>query len=545
MVKINGAQALVQSIKGNGVDTIFGLPGVQLDNMFEALHEERDAVRVIHPRHEQSTAYMAFGYAQSTGRVGTCLVVPGPGLLNTAAALSTAYSCNAPVLCLAGQIPTPFIGQRLGMLHELDDQQGALASVVKWSARAESAATTPETMRQAFAQLNSGRRQPVMVEMAPDVMGRVEEVALLGAESGTETGPGLDPDLIEKAAAVLGQAKNPAIFVGGGVFGAEAELLELAETVQAPVFMSAHGNGAVDSRHYLAQNILAGARAWPEIDLALAVGTRFSTPIANWGHDDDIKLIRIDVDPNQSVKQWKPDVHLVAQAKTALAELADRVGRHNIKRPSRADEMNELKAATAESHAKLAPQHEYAMAIRRQLPEDGIACFGLTQVGYYSWFGFPTYAPRTNIQSGYQGTLGFAFPTGLGIKVANSDKKVVAICGDGGFMFAMQELSTAALHGINLVTVVFNDGHFGNVRRIQKEQYDGHYMATELRNPDFMKLADSFGLMGLRANSAAEMEDALGKAFKADEPVLIEVVHGQEFPSPWVHMPRKRMRGGH
>ncbi len=542
MTKMNGAQALTQSIKRNGVDTIFGLPGVQLDFMFEALYHERDAIRVIHPRHEQATAYMAFGYAQSSGRVGTCLVVPGPGVLNTGAALSSAYSCNAPVLCLAGQIATPMIGKGLGMLHELADQQGALASVVKWSARAESAETTPETMRRAFAELNSGRRQPVMVEMAPDVMGKEQEVTLLDPDGGS-TDPEPDPDLIEQAAALLGQAKNPAIFVGGGVFGAEAELLELAKAVEAPVFMSAHGMGAVDSRHYLAQNLLAGARAWPEIDLALAVGTRFSAPLTSWGHDGDIKLIRIDIDANQSIEPWVPDVHIHASAGPAMGAIIDRVGRHNLKRPSREEELNGLKAATAESYANLAPQHEYAMAVRRQLPEDGIACFGLTQVGYYSWFGFPTYAPRTNIQAGYQGALGFAFPTALGIKVAQPDKKVVAICGDGGFMFAMQELSTAALHRINLVTVVFNDGHFGNVRRIQKERFGGHYMATELRNPDFMKLADSFGLMGLRVGSAGELETALGQAFKADEPVLIEVQQAGEFPSPWDHMPRRRLRG--
>lgn len=543
MATLNGAQALTASLKAYGVDTVFGIPGVQLDSMFDALYHERDSIRVIHPRHEQSTAYMAFGYAQTTGRVGTCLVVPGPGVLNTATALSTAYSCGAPVLEIAGQIPSPFIGLGLGQLHEIDDQQGAMASVVKWSARAESAADAPGVMREAFTQLRTGRVRPVMVEMAADVMGRDEEVALL--DPVTEYAePEADPDLVEQAAALLGQAQNPAIFVGGGVHGAEAELLALAETVQAPVIMSPHGMGAVDTRNYLGHSLLSGAAMWADVDVALAVGTRFLMPMTNWGHDDAIKLIRIDIDPDQSVRPWAPDIHMVASAKRALGALAERVQRHNVKRPSREDELLGVKAAVTESIADLAPQAAYADAIRRQLPDDGIACFGLTQVGYYAWYGFPTYAPRTMLHPGYQGTLGYVFPTALGAQVANPDKKVVAISGDGGFMFCMQELSTAAQHHINLVTVVFNDGYFGNVRRIQEERFEGRHIATELNCPDFMKLADSFGVMGLRVETPEELDAALETAFKADEPVLIEVTRHEPFPSPWVHLPRRRLRGG-
>jgi len=530
MTLMTGGQALVKSIQKNGVDTIFGLPGVQLYALFDAVYQEGDALKLIHTRHEQGAAYMAFGYSQSTGRVGVCTVVPGPGLLNTGAALCTAHGCNAPVLCVTGQIPSKFIGKGYGMLHEIADQMGTMGSVTKWQGRADHPADTPRLIRDAFEQLNTGRRRPVMVEMAPDVMALEADVELLEPpEAYSEAEP--DLDLIERAAKILGNAESPGIFVGGGIYGAEEELCQLAEALQAPVFMSENGFGAVDWRHYLAQNMLAGARMWPRIDAALAVGTRFIMPMHHWGHDEGIKLIRVDPDPAQPVEAWKPDVHIVATGKKALGLLAERAARHNRRRASREEELNNLKKRVAEDLAEQLPtQHAYTMAIREALPEDGIACFGVTQLGFYSWYGFPVYRPHTMIQPGYQGTLGYSFPTALGAKVAHPDKIVVCVVGDGGFMFNVQELATAVLHKINLVTVLFNDEAFGNVRRTQKNVYGGRVIGSDLKNPDFMKLADSFGVMGLRTDSPEGLKALLNEALKADAPVLIEVKCG-EFPA--------------
>ena len=541
MTQMTGAQALVKSIRQNGVDTIFGLPGVQLDHLFDAVYREGDSLRLIQTRHEQGAAYMAFGYAQSTGRVGTCTVVPGPGLLNTGAGLCTAHGCGAPVLCVTGQIPSPFIGKGYGMLHEIADQMLTVRSITKWQGRADHPEDAPLLIREAFKQLNTGRRRPVMVEMAPDVMARKTDVELLDpVKDYAEPDP--DPDLIERAAKLLGNAERPGIFVGGGIYGAEEEVLHLAEALQAPVFMSQNGLGAVDWRHYLAQNMLVAAKLWPKVDVALAVGTRFTMPMLDWGHDEEIKLIRIDPDPVQSVEAWEPDIHIAATGKKALGALVDRITRHNRKRPSREDELKNLKMGTAKDLAEhLKPQHEYTMAIRNRLPEDGIACLGVTQLGFYSWWGFPTYRPRTMIQPGYQGTLGYSFPTALGAKIGNPDKVVVCIVGDGGFMFNVQEMATAVLHKINLVTILFNDDAFGNVRRTQKEVYGGRIIGSDLKNPDFMKLADSFGVMGLRADSPEKLGPALDEAFKADAPALIEVKF-REFPAWKKFMPLEKLR---
>jgi acetolactate synthase-1/2/3 large subunit len=537
VAELKAAEALTLSLKQYGVDTIFTLPGVQLDDLFDVLYDYQDDFRIIHTRHEQATAYMAFGYAQSTGKVGTNLVVPGPGLMNAGAALSTAYACSAPVLCLAGQIPSKFIGKGIGLLHELKDQPGAVASVTKWQGRAETPEETPGKVREAFKQLNTGRRQPVLLEMAPDVMAETGNVELLDPITDfSALEAELDPDLLEQAAAILGNAENPAILTGGGVFGAEEALLALAEEIEAPVIMSQNGQGAVDIRHHLGQNQMVGQALWKDIDVVLAVGTRFIAPMQNWGDYSDKKLIKIDTDPLRANDPWKADVHITATAKKSLAGIYDRAIRHNRKRDSQEDHFNQLKEETFAYFNEGEPQGSFGRVIRNVLPEDGIACFGVTQLGFYSWFGFPTYHPRSNIQPGYQGTLGYAFPTALGAQVAHPDKKVIAVTGDGGFMFNVQELATAVLHKIPLVTILFNDNTFGNVKRNQKNDFNERYIVSDLLNPDFMKLADSFGLLGLRVDTPEGLQTAMEKAFAEDGPALIEVEVGA-MPSLWARMP--------
>jgi acetolactate synthase-1/2/3 large subunit len=534
---------MVGALKRHGIDTIFGLPGLQLDYVFDALYDEREAIRVIHTRHEQATAYMAFGYAQASGRVGTSLIVPGPGVLNTTAALSTAYACNAPVLCLTGQVPSPGIESGLGYLHEIPHQERALASVTKWQGRINSVAEAPRVVDEAFRQLATGRPRPVAVEIPMDIAQQRGSVTESSAVSAPVAEPAPDLDGIAAAARLLGRAKNPAIFVGSGVFGAEAELLELAEMLQAPVIMSEHGMGALDIRHPLAQTLQIGNDIWPTIDVALAVGTRFFHPIVEWGRDADIKLVRVDIDPEQSVAAWPPDVHIVAAARSALAALVDAVARQNIGRATRHDEFAQLKAAKHDAlGAILAPQRDFTRVIREALPEDGIVCFDVTQLHFYSWWGYPVYRPRSVIQPGYQGTLGYGYPTALGAKVAFPDRRVVYVGGDGGFMFNVQELSTAMRFGIAVVAVVFNDHAFGNVRRGQREQFNGRYIASDLANPDFRKLADSFGMRYGCADSPASLAPVLAEALAADEPAFIEVsVAG--FPNPFPHMFFRKVRG--
>jgi acetolactate synthase I/II/III large subunit len=399
MARMTGGAALVEMLCRHGIDTLFALPGVQNDALFEALYDAGDKLRVIHPRHEQAAAYMAFGYARASGKAGAFAVVPGPGVLNTTAALATAYATNAPVLCISGQIPSNLIGRGFGLLHEVPDQLAILRGLTKWAERINHPTQTGRLVNEAFRQLRDGRSRPVALAMP-------SEVELPSPEAPLPP-PLPDPELIDRAAAMLAAAKHPLIYIGSGCAEAGPEVLALAEHLQAPVTTYTGGKGIVSDRHYLAQNLLAGLELWKTADVVLAVGTRFNQPQTRWGLDSEIKVIRIDLDPVEINRIARPTIGIVADAKQALAALAEALP--DNERPSRRDELEALKAKTmARLQDTLGPQCEYLAAIRAELPEDGIYVEDLTQVGYVGRLAFPVYAPRTYIHSGYQGTLGTA-----------------------------------------------------------------------------------------------------------------------------------------
>jgi acetolactate synthase-1/2/3 large subunit len=540
---MTGGRALVEMMSRNGVDTVFALPGVQNDALFVAFYDAGEALRVIHTRHEQGAAYMAFGYARATGKVGAYAVVPGPGLLNTAAALSTAYATNAPVLCISGQIPSDLIGRGFGLLHEIPDQLGVLRTLTKWAARINHPTQTGALANEAFRQLRDGRPRPVALEMPLDVMALETEFALPAA--GEPPAPAMpDPELIDKAAAWLADARKPLLFVGGGATAAAREVLAIAEMLEAPVVSYTGGKGIVSDRHYLAQSAIAGHELWREADVVLAVGTRLHQPQVRWGVDTNLKLIRIDIDPTEITRIVKPALGIVADAKPALATLYCALDRRNPKRPSRKEELEALKARSLARLAdNLGPQCEYLQAIRAELPDDGIYVEDLTQVGYVGRVAFPIYHPRTYIHSGYQGTLGYGFATALGAKVGRPDLPVVSVSGDGGFMYNVQELSTAVKHGIDIVAIVFADGAYGNVRRMQREDYGNRLIGVDLHNPNFPKMAESFGAAGVRATTPEGLRRELAAALKRRGTTLIEVAVG-EMPDPWKHLVLPRVRGG-
>ena len=533
---MTGGQALVASLLRQGIDTIFGLPGVQLDGAFDALYDAqaRGDVRVIHPRHEQTTAYMADGYARTTGRIGTCLVVPGPGLLNATAALSTAYACNSPVLCVTGQIQSDLIGVGRGMLHEIPNQLEMVRSVAKHAERAVKPEDIPGLVDRAIRALWDGRVRPVEIEVPPDTLFAQSTVELM-TPAPERSRPEGDPDKLEEAAKLLGNAEKPLIYSGGGVLGSEAwgELQALADMLQAPVVMSPNGKGAISDRNYLAQNGVAAMELFKEADVVFCVGTRMIEPATYpWGLGPDRTVIQMDIDDEEVGRNYDLTVGIVADAKAGMAALAERVSKHNRSRDSREQELTAAKQAARAKLDAIQPQAGFAHAIRNELPDDGIFVGEMTQIGYWGNIGFPVYQPRTYITPGYQGTLGWGFPTSLGVKVGNPDKVVVSVNGDGGFGFALNELATMAKHQIATVAIVFNDSAYGNVRRIQQVSFDGRTIASDLENPDYQKLAEAFGVTGRQATSAETLQTELHEAIKANEPTLIEVPV-EQMPDPW------------
>jgi acetolactate synthase-1/2/3 large subunit len=540
---LSTAQAVVSMLELNGIDTLFCLPGVQNDSFFDALYDRTNAIRPIHARHEQACAYMALGYAMASGRPSAYAVVPGPGFLNTTAALSTAYAVNAPVLALTGQIQQSMIGRNVGLLHELPDQLAIMRGLTKWADRITTPAEAPGLINEAFRRLLSGRRRPVALECAMDTWGRKAPVVLPDTAAQADACP-VDEDGIERAAKMLGAAKRPLIVVGGGAQGAGEYVAHIAEMIDAPVMTGRMGQGVIDGRHRLSVTSLAGYRFWSEADVVLAVGTRLQPQQMSWGMDDELKIIRIDIDNEELDRQKKPEIGIIGDAVATLRSLAGRLAAHNAKRNGRAESVAETKAAaTRKIRETLAPQIAYLEAIRAALPEDGILVDELTQMGYAARLAYPTYKPRTFLSPGYQGTLGWGYATSLGAKVAKPDTPVVSISGDGGFLFTAMEMSTAAQNGIGVVAVVFSDGAYGNVKRIQQQSFNNRTIASDLHNPDFVKLAESFGIASERVKSPAELGAAISRGLARGGPMLIDCPVGA-LPDPWslVALPRARPR---
>lgn len=525
MTLMTGGQALVQSLKVEGVLNVFGIPGIQLDWAFDALWEERDSIDVVHTRHEQATAYMADGFARSTGQIGACLVVPGPGLLNASGALATAYGCSSPVLCISGQLPTDVIGQQRGLLHEINNQAQTISSVCKHVDIAMSPEEVPQMVHRAMRELRTGRPRPVEIEVPQDVLERTAEVTLLEPEVFRQQEA--DTDGLAHAARILGQAERPLIFAGGGVLSGEAweELRELAQMLEAPVLLTDNARGALSDRHHLAHRTAEARTLAPEADVILAVGTRLQLgPLgASIEAQPGQTLIRVDIDADEVARSRVPNLTLIGDARHALGALARDVPAHNRARPSREAELTALKQARAEELAQQEPLAGYGLAIRDELPDDGILVGENTQVGYWCSAGFPVYEPRTYLSTGYQHAIGAGFATALGVQVGNPDRAVVSINGDGGFMYNVQELATMAQFNLPVVAIVFDDGAYGNVRRIQERRFDGHTIGSELRNPNWTALAESFGVAGMRATSSDELRSVLREALASRAPTLIEV----------------------
>jgi acetolactate synthase-1/2/3 large subunit len=529
----SGGEAIVSGLVAHGIDTVFGLPGAQIYGLFDAFHQAQ--LRVIGARHEQACGYMAFGYARSTGRPGVFSVVPGPGVLNASAALLTAFGGNEPVLCLTGQVPTDFLGKGRGHLHEMPDQLATLRTFVKWADRIEYPANAPALVARAFQEMLSGRRGPASLEMPWDVFTQKVEV---GAAEIFDRfpAPPPDPDRIKAAAALIAASKAPMIFVGSGAIEAGDEVLELAELIDAPVVAFRSGRGIVSNAHELGLTMAAAYRLWPQTDLMIGIGTRLELPaMTRWPfRPQGLKSIRIDIDPVE-MRRYTPDAAVVADAKAGTSDLSAAIRKVGYgKTRGRRAAIVEASAAALQEIQKIQPQMAYLNILREVLPSNAIVTDELSQVGFASWYGFPVYEPRTFISSGYQGTLGSGFPTALGAKVAHPDRPVVAITGDGGFMFGVQELATAVQFNIGVVVLVFNNNAYGNVRRDQRERFDGRIVASDLVNPDFIKLAESFGVGAARVTSPDHFRPALEKALAHGGPYLIDIeVPRDSEVSPW------------
>ena len=536
MSRMNTAEAVIESLLTHGIDTLFALPGVHNDPLFDAAYKAAGRIRTIHPRHEQTAAYMALGAALVTGRPQAFAVVPGPGILNASAALLLASAMGAPVIALVGQIPSFAIDRGHGHLHEIHDQIGLLRHIVKSGERIRSPAEASRCVALAIETAMSGRTGPVALECAIDVWGQAAEVALTAPLP--VAAPCADSDAIAAAAAILAGAKRPLIVVGGGALGAGPEVQAVAELLHAPVSSFRRGRGTIPTAHPLAVSFTEGHALWKTADAVLAIGTRLYWQQSNWGVDDSLPIVRLDIDPDEIGRFRAPACGLLGDAAVTLRALLPALKGHWRPNP----ELPAVRAAFADRLDRQQPPLAFLQAIRSALPDDGIYVEDVTQVGFASRLAFPVPGPRLFLSPGYQDTLGWGYGAALGAAAAAPNRKVVLVCGDGGFMFQAGELATAMHHKLPVVAVVFDDGAFGNVRRIQAQGYGNRSIASDLTNPDFVRFAESFGMAAFKATSPDALEHALRTAFALNAPALVHVPVG-EMPSPWDMILLPRVRG--
>ncbi len=530
------AHHILDGMKATGIRQLFCLPGVQNDPFFDAVVDARDWLEVIVTRHEQGCAYMALGAAQATGRPTAMCVVPGPGMLNAAAGLSSACGGGARVLAIVGQIHSPLLGKGYRVLHELDDQPAVLRQVTKHAAIIRETTTAADQIQEAFDALVSGTPRPVAIEVPADLWAKPAPGSV-GA--GVRTMPTIDLDAVDAAADKLRAASNPLIWVGTGAQDASPAVRQLAELLQAPVSTRRMGHGVMDEANPLFVPMGLAHRMWADVDLVLGIGSRVEFPLLQWG-TDGVNLVQINTDVDELDRHEIGALGIHGDAAEVVPLLLERLA--DVQRPNRRAELEAQRAEFFADIAYLEPQLSYLAAIHDALPDDAILVEDVTQMTFVAHFAYQFNQPRTFLSSGFAGTLGAGTATGIGAKAGAPNRVVVTITGDGGFLFTATELASAVQHRIRAITVVFNDSAYGNVRRIQQERFGAERtIASTLVNPDIVAFAKSFGCLGLRAYGPHELGDALRTAMAHDGPVVIEVPVGQ-VPSPWpfIVMPRTR-----
>lgn len=530
MEKLTGGQAVVRSLIKSGIKRVYGLPGVQNDWLYNAFFDYKHEIEVMHTRHEQGAAYMALGHYLATGENSVYNVVPGPGFLNSCGALSTIYGLNAKVMCLVGQIPRKHIGKKWGILHEIPDQMGILERLTKWAGEIESPAHAPELMSAAFRNLNSGRPRPVGVEVAMDVLESQADVDF-GNYSDKPVEEALSEEDLQNAIDLLKSANNPLIFVSSGAMHASDEVIKFAEYLQAPVFAYRTGKGIMPSSHNLSFPVPAAYDLWKSCDVCIAIGSHARMPLLKWGSDEKLKFLSINIDPEVHDRMRKADVKITGDSRRILQRINSMMIDSFPERASREDEMRKYRRAWNDKISYLQPQIDYLNLIREEMPEDGIFVDELTQVGFASRMAWNTELPRTYLSTGHMGTLGWGFQTALGAKAARPDATVISVAGDGGFMFGVQELATAVLHKLGVILLLFNNDMYGNVRNMQEELYGNRVIATDLHNPDFVKMAHSFGANATRVNNMSDLRKAIRDARTDSLPTVIEIPVSNDWPS--------------
>ena len=527
-MQMTGGEAVVHALKVHDVDTVFGIPGAHNLALYEALLDA-GGIRHIVARHEQGAAFMADGYARASGKVGVCLCTSGPAVLNAVTSLGTAYCDSSPVLCIASEIPSKMIGKEKGFIHECRDQLACLRPVTTWCRLAREVPTIPGMLQEAFLKMQEGRPRPAALEIPCDVLDASDNVEIPEPATWVRRQP--SSESIEKAAQLLSQSRRPVIWAGGGLIssGASAELRELAERLQAPIFTTILGRGAIAGDHPLSAGsamVHPAAREFvASCDVMLAVGTRFTEEEAiGWTLRLPDNLIHVDIDPQEMGRNYPPTVAVVGDARESLRQLNGSLDAMQTKvMEARDGEVARLRQQIVDDCRQIAPQGvELVETLRSALPREAIIVSDLTLAAYWCRRLLDVYEPRTSIYPWGFCTLGFGVSAGIGAKAARPERPVVVISGDGGFLFNCQELATAVQFQLPIVVLLFNNNSYGVLKPQQQVRY-GRTLGVDLVNPDFVALAESFGCRGLRVTSLDQLGPAVSQALESDRTWVIEI----------------------
>ncbi|WP_053762968.1 5-guanidino-2-oxopentanoate decarboxylase [Streptomyces sp. AS58] len=522
--ELTGGEALVAALRAHAVDTVFGIPGTHNLPVYAAL--SRYGVRHVSPRHEQGAGFAADGWARASGRPGVCLTTTGPALLNAATAAAQAYSDSVPVLFVSPGLPLRHPGRGNGFLHELKDQRGALDAVVAYSHRVTSVAEIPLAVACAYAAMGTGRPRPVHLEIPLDLL---DERAAVRIAAPVPVPPAVPAEpQIRAAAGVLADSVRPVVIAGGGSAGAAAELRDLAERLGAPVVTTANGKGVLPDDHPLAVGAGLHHEAVRDLvrdsDAVVAVGTELA-PSDLWFGPLDIpgKLIRIDVDAHAVTTNALPDTAIVADAALALTELLARLPRQGVSARG-AERASRARAdRTAQARTEGAAHLVLTEALAKVLGRGGVLAGDSAMACYYGALSnLPAYAPRSFLYPTGLGTLGYGLPAAIGAKLARPSAPVVAVHGDGGLMFTVQELASAAQLRLPLPVVVADNGGYGEIRDEMADREDPVH-AVDLPAVDFPMVARAMGCHGLTVGDGTELARALDEALTADRPTLIHL----------------------
>ncbi|RLJ70225.1 acetolactate synthase large subunit [Hydrogenivirga caldilitoris] len=546
-----GADIVIETLKEEGVDVIFGLPGGAIMEVYDALYRD-GGIKHILARHEQGAGHMAEGYAKATGKVGVAMTTSGPGATNIVTPIADAYMDSVPMVVITGQVPTHMIGN--DAFQEVDIV-GITRPITKHNFLVRNIDELPLIIRKAFYIASTGRPGPVLVDIPKDITQQLSDVKIPSLEEVKKALPGYKPHTegniqqIKKAVKLIMEAKRPVLYVGGGAVNAEAqeELIELAELMKIPVATTTQGKGAFPENHPLALRMLGmhgtyyANMAVYNSDLLIAVGARFDDRVT--GKIDefapDAKIIHIDIDPASISKNIIVDVPIVGDVKIVLRKLINELKRKGAKvtHPEEREKWLEqiekwkkLHPLTYKNSKKVIKPQYVIEQIYEVTNGDAIIVPGVGQHQMWAAMFYKYSYPRQFLNSGGLGTMGFGLPAGIGAKIGRPEKEVFVIDGDGSFVMTMQEIITAVQYRVPVKVAIVNNAYLGMVRQWQELFYSKRYSEVDLSlQPDFVKLAEAMGAVGFRAEKPKEVREILEEAMKVeDRPVIMDFVVDRE-----------------